>query len=239
MSSWAMKRDGEVAILTMDDGKVNAFTVPQFEGLEQVLDEVERSDARACVVTGRAGYLSAGLNLKAMAVMSLAEKRDLVAAMGRAMLKLFLFPRPAVAAVSGHALGAGAMLALACDVRLFADGPFKFGLNEVPAGLFVPSYAIELMRAGAPAERLTELCGHGRVLSPSEALSFGIAEQQVAPESLVAAAVVRAKSLGTLTGFGYAMTKQLVRGPAADAARARMPGELDDLSRLFDQRKPA
>ena len=56
-----------------------------------------------------------------------------------------------VAAVSGHALGGGAMMALAADIRIFADGAFRFGLNEVQIGLFVPSYAIELARAAGLA----------------------------------------------------------------------------------------
>jgi enoyl-CoA hydratase len=236
--SWVMRTEGEVAVLTMDDGKVNAFTVEQFKGLEAVLDAAQASDARACILTGKKGYLSAGLNLKLLAAMSLPEKRELVAAMGSAMMKLFLFAKPAVAAVSGHALGAGAMLGLACDVRVFADGPFKFGLNEVPAGLFVPSYAIELMRAAVSAERMTELVVHGRAVSPSEALTFGLAESVVAEDSLLQAAMLRAKTLAPLSGAGYALTKRLTRGPAAEAAQAKVPGELDELSRMLDSRKP-
>ncbi len=238
MSSWTMRSEGEVAVLTMDDGKVNAFTVAQFKGLEKVLDEAAASDARACILTGRKGTLSAGLNLKLLAAMSLPEKRELVAAMGSAVLKLFLFQKPVVAAVSGHALGAGAMLGLASDVRVFADGPFKFGLNEVAAGLFVPSYAIELMRAAVSADKLTELVVHGRVVSPSEALSFGLAEAVVAEESLLHAAMLRAKALAVLSGAGYALTKRLTRGPAAEASQAKVAGELDELSRMLDARKP-
>ncbi len=105
MASWTMRRDGEVAVLTLDDGKANTFAGPEFAGLEAVLDEAATSDARACVLTGRAGFLSAGLNLKVMAAASLEEKRALVTGMGSSMLKLFLFPKPVVTAVSGHALG--------------------------------------------------------------------------------------------------------------------------------------
>ncbi len=237
MGEWTVRREGAVAVVQLDDGKANAHTVPEFKSLEAALDEVERSQALAAVLTGRAGFFSAGLNLKALAAMSLEEKRELVAAMGSAVLKLMLFPKPLVAAVSGHALGAGAMFGLGCDVRLFADGPFKFGLNEVPAGMFVPTFAVELARTSMPSHRLTELVVHGRTLSPPEALAEGVAEAVHAPEKLLEAALLRADGLTNLTGSGYALTKRLVRGPSAEVARAHLPGELDELARLLDTRK--
>lgn len=234
MSKWKIHREGDIAIVSIDDGKANALLVPEFEGLEGALAAVEQSDARACVLTGRPGFYSAGLNLKALGGLSLEEKQALVAAMGSAVLKLFLFPKPVVAAVSGHALGAGAMFALAADIRVFADGAFKFGLNEVAMGLFVPSFAIELARAAVSPSRLTELVVHGRVMSPMEALSMHIAEAVHSPEALLAAALIRARGLAALSGRGYALTKRLVRGPMADAARTKIPGELTELSQMLD-----
>jgi enoyl-CoA hydratase len=233
MASWTIERIDDVALLGRDDGKANTVLSEDFRGLEAALDEVERSGALALVLTGRPGFFCAGLNLKALAALSLEGKQALVADMGSAVLKLFLFPRPVVAAVGGHALGAGAMLALAADVRIFADGSFKFGLNEVPAGLFVPSYAIALMAAAVSASRLTELVVHGRVLSPMEALTMHVAEAVHATEALRSAALLRARSLATLAGTGYATTKRLVRGPAAERAQALLPGELADLARLL------
>src|SRR5213075_2654947 len=109
MAHWKIDREGEVAIVSLDDGKANALLVPEFQGLEAALDEVQKSNALSVVLTGRPGFFSAGLNLKALGAMSLEQKKELVAAMGSAVLKLFLFPKPIVAAVSGHALGGGAM----------------------------------------------------------------------------------------------------------------------------------
>lgn len=223
-------------MVSLDDGKANALLVPEFEGLEGALDAVEHSNALAVVLTGRPGFFSAGLNLKALGTLSLDEKKKLVQAMGRAVLKLFLFPKPVVAAVSGHALGGGAMFALAADLRVFADGPFKFGLNEVQAGLFVPSYAIELARACVSASRLTELVVHGRVLTPLEALSMHVAESVHAPEAILAAALLRARDLAGVSSAGYALTKRLTRGPGADAALKSLPGELEELARMLDSR---
>jgi len=237
MSDWQIRFDDEVAIVSRDDGKANAMLSPDFRGLMGALDAVEQSRALSVVLTGRPGFLSAGLNLKAIGSLSLDELKTLVADMGECVLKLFLFPRPVVTAVTGHALGAGAMFALAADACVFADGPYKFGLNEVAAGLFVPSFAIELARASAPAEHLTGLVGHGRTLSPTEALTMSIAEAVHAPEALMEAAVLRAQELAKLSGSGYALTKRLLRGPAAESAQAKLPGELAELARMLDSRR--
>ena len=237
MATWQVRHEADIAVLSLDDGKANALLVPEFQGLEKALDEIEASRSLSVVLLGRQGFFSAGLNLKVLATLPIDQKRELVAAMGSAVLKLFLYPKPVVAAVSGHALGGGAMFGLACDVRLFAEGPFRFGLNEVPAGMFVPSYAIELAAAALPASRMTEMVVHGKVVNPAEALSLGLAEAVHPPEALLPAAVARAQALSELAGTGYAMTKRLVRGPAADSARAKVPAELEALAQMLDGKR--
>ncbi len=236
MGDFQVRREGTVAVISIDDGKANALTTHEFASLERALDEVAKSDARSAVLTGRVGYLSAGLNLKHLGSANVEQMQDITRAMGHAVLKLFTFEKPVVAAVSGHALGGGAMFVLACDVSLFAEGPYKFGLNEVPIGLFVPTYAIELARARLPSERLTEFVVHGRVLSPAESLEWKVAEAVLPAESLLAAALTRAEQLGALSGQGYAMTKQLVRGAGAAMAREKLPGELAGMTDLMKRR---
>jgi len=233
VASWNIERVGEVAVVRLDDGKANALLAPELNGLGHALDLVEQSDARAVVLTGRPGFFSAGLNVKALPTLSPEAKGALVSALGQAMLKVFLFPRPVVAAVGGHALGSGAMLALAADIRIFADGSYKFGLNEVTVGLFVPTFGIELAAAAVSSSRLTELVVHGRVLSPMEALAMHVVEAVHAPEALGSAALMRARGLAALDPTGYALTKRLVRGPMAERARLRMPEELEELAKML------
>ena len=229
MAQWIIKREGAVAVLSLDDGKANALTMPEFEGLSRALAEIAASDAGAMVLTGRAGYFTAGLNLKVLPTLATPDLEALITRFGQVTLELLLFPRPVVAAVSGHALGAGAIFAFASDVRLFADGAFKFGLNEVPGGLFVPTFGIVSAKASAPAEHLTSLILHGRVFGPHEALQLKIAETLHAPDALLAAAIARAAGLAELGGHGYALTKKLLRGPLAEEARRALAAEVAEL----------
>src|SRR5207253_2771778 len=132
----------DVAQITLDDGKVNAMALAFFEGLNAALDRAERERPGAVVIAGRAGVFSAGLNLKLLPTLPPAELARTMVAFGRTMLRVFTFPIPTVAAVSGHAIAGGAMLASACDLRFMAGGPFRLHPNQVAIGPALPPSAI-------------------------------------------------------------------------------------------------
>jgi len=231
----SLQSDGEVAIITLDDGKANALALAEFAALNAALDEVERSHARACVLAGRPGVFSAGFNLKVMPGLPVDEKRAWLQALVQTSVRIWLFPVPVVAAVSGHAVAAGALLALACEVRLFAAGPFHFAVNEVPIGLYAPTFAIELVRAAVPSNYVPHVILHGAEISPQEALTIGIAEALHPPEELLLAATARARELSALAGPGYALTKQTLYGERVRYALARLDDELPQHVRFFEQ----
>jgi enoyl-CoA hydratase len=87
---------------------------------------------------------------------------------------VFTFPVPTVAAVSGHAIAGGAVLAFACDLRVMAGGPFRLQLNEVAIGLPLPTWALVLAQAAVPARWHTEALLHARAYTPQDALARGI-----------------------------------------------------------------
>ena len=183
-----------VAQITLDDGKVNAMALAFFEGLNAALDRAERERPGAVVIAGRAGVFSAGLNLKVLPTLPPDELRRTMVAFGRSMLRVFTFPIPTVAAVTGHAIAGGAMLAFACDLRFMAEGPFRLHLNEVAIGLALPTWAIVLAQAAIPPRRHTEAILHARAFSPEEAFErhivHGVARpaERVVEEARAAAA---------------------------------------------------
>jgi enoyl-CoA hydratase len=210
---FSISRDGAVAILTHDDGKANTFVQTTFEQLLSALDEIEKSDATAVVYRGRAGYFSAGLNLKVLPNLQPGEWVTLLEKFGAAAMRLFLFPKPIVAHVTGHAIGAGAIAAFACDVRFFNQGAFRFGLNEVPNGLPVPRFGVVAARSATRIGDQMELICHGRMLSPDEARERRIAE--AVADDAHGAALERARALSELPSGVYASTKRTLRGDAA------------------------
>lgn len=234
MARFQVSREGNLAVISLDDGKANALALEQFDSLSACLKEVEASDAEAVVLTGREGCFSAGLNLKVLPTLEPRAAVETLERFGTVIgYELFLFPKPIVAAVSGHAIAAGAMMALACDVRLFARGAFKFGLNEVPGGLPMPMFAIELLRAAVSPEHLTTMIMHGQLIDPDTCFKRGIAETVLAPPELKAAAVARAQQLAQLPLEPYAIAKRKLRGAAAEAAKATLKSEMAELAKTM------
>lgn len=220
---FSVTRDGAVAILTHDDGKANTFVQETFEQLISTLEEIEKSDATAVLYRGRPGYFGAGLNLKVLPNLSPSAWVPLLEKFGEAVLKVFLFPKPVVAEVTGHAIGGGAIFAYACDVRYFNKGAFKFGLNEVPNGLPVPGYGVEVARAATRMSDQMDLICHGRMINPDEALELRIAA--AVADNADELALAKARALSELPGSSYATTKRNLRGAAADRVRGSVTAE--------------
>lgn len=218
-----------VADIVLDDGKVNAMALPFFDALNAALDRAEDERPGAVVISGRPGMFSAGLNLKLLPTLPPDELAKTMLAFGRVMLRVFTFPVPTVAAVSGHAIAGGAMLAFACDLRVAADGPFRLHLNEVAIGLVLPTWAIMLAQSAVPTRWHTEAILHARAYAPREALERGILDAVAAPERLLDDAHALAASLASLDQQAYAGSKQRHRAMAVEWARARLESEIAGL----------
>lgn len=218
-----------VAEITLDDGKVNAMTLAFFEELGGVLDRAERERPGALVITGRAGTFSAGLNLKVLPTLAGDALHTTMVAFGRTMLRVFTFPIPTVAAVSGHAIAGGAVLMFACDLRCVADGPFRLHLNEVAIGLPLPTWAIMLAQSAIPTRWHTEAILHARMYAPAEALERGIVDAVVPADRLVEEARAAAGRLTTLDQAAYATSKARHRAMAVAWAQDHLESEISGL----------
>jgi enoyl-CoA hydratase len=223
MGAFTVTREGAVAVLTHDDGKANTFVADTFRDFSATLSGIAASDATAVLYRGRPNYFSAGLNLKVLPTLDEAGFLDLITAFGTAVLDVFLFGKPVVAEVTGHAIGAGAMMAFAADVRYFHAGVFRFGLNEVPNGMPVPSFGVEVARHAAPIRHHMELITHGRVIPPEVAHQMLLTD--VPPGDVSAQAMAHAQALSELPSGVYGVTKRLLRGAAGEHARSVMASE--------------
>lgn len=207
--------DDGVATLLMDDGKVNAFDVEFFANLGAALDECAQ-DA-AVVLVGRPGMFSAGLNTKLMAGMDLDGLTELLVHFGQTMLRVWTEPRPVVAAVTGHAIAGGTILAMACDHAVAADGDYRWGLTETTIGFPLPQWIIAVARGNVGANHLDRLLLPGRTVTPADALDVGFADETTDPDDVVGRATTHARALAMLPRATYAETKRRLRQPAVDA----------------------
>ena len=200
----------------MRHGPANALDPVLVARLGASLDEAERS-GRPLVLTGNDRFFSAGLDLAGLPE-DRDEMGDFVDAFDELVRRLFLFPCPTVAAVNGHAVAGGAILATACDVRIGATGSYRIGVSEVQLGVIFPAAAFEVLRAAIPPERTMEVLLRGRLTGPADALANGFLHELAEPDALAAQAAERAEELGALPREAYAHTKRELRGGFAERA---------------------
>ena len=219
-------RQGDVAIVTLDDGKANVISTAVVDALNAHMDRVETEGARALVIVGRPGKFSAGFDLSEMTA-NVESMRALVVHGARWLMRLYGFGVPTVAACTGHALAAGALTLLSCDVRIGADVPAKIGLNEVAIGMALPKFAVELARERVPAHELGEATLGARVYDPAGAVAAGYLDRVEAEADLVDAAVAEAERLGALRTGAYALTKLNLRGALIEQQLATVKADMD------------
>lgn len=217
-------RDG-VALLRLDRPPANAMDRGVFEALTAATAGLATDAAvRAAVVTGTGRFFSAGLDLVAVFADDAAGFDAFARAFDVAWRALFAFPKPMVAAVNGHAIAGGAVLAACADVRLMADGGGRAGLTEIQVGVTFPASALEPVRYACAGPHLAELLCRGLTYPPAEALARRLVDEVVPADALLARATALAAELGALSPAAYATTKRALRADALARMDAHAPG---------------
>jgi len=212
-------QDG-VALLRMAEGKGNAIGVRWLESMEAALDELLAEGARALVVTGSQGFFSAGLDLPGLIDLPEEEMLAFMDDFSAVMLRLFELPVPMAAAINGHAIAGGCVLALQADRRFMAQGTSRIGLNEVQLGIGLPAVVVETLRMQVPPASLGPIALEGKLHLPAEALALGLVHQLAAPDELEAQALSWARELSALPSAALLQIKMALRRPVAEAVRA-------------------
>jgi enoyl-CoA hydratase len=217
--------DDGIARITIDDGKANAISHAVLADVNQALDRAQ-AGARAVVLSGRPGRFSAGFDLSVMQE-GPESARELVRGGAELALRFYELPLPVVMACTGHALAMGAILLLAGDVRVGADGDFKIGMNEVAIGMHVPVFAVELARDRLTRRQFTPAVSHATIYSPAGAAGAGYLDEVVAPDALEGVALDRARDLADrLNAVAFATTRVNARQATATYIRETLVEDL-------------
>lgn len=211
--------DDDVAVLRMEEPRGNALSFACIAAMNDAFDQVERAGARALVLTGKGGVFSVGLDLQEAHAFDRPTFVRYVEAFEALFLRTFLLPFPVVAAVNGHAVAGGCVLALSCDAQLLARGSYGFGVNEVMLGIPFPSCAFEVSRYGVPRAAWNEVFLEGRRMTPDEAYAAGIVEAVV--DDPIAAAQAKARKMIGGGARALAIVKQDLKREHAERARTR------------------
>ena len=202
-----LKTKEDISIIQMDDGKVNVFSPDMIQNFNDALDQVP-TDKGAMLITGREGMFSAGFDLKVM--MSSPENAAAMVKSGfELLMRVFTFPRPVVAACSGHAIALGAFLLCSCDHRIGCKGDFKIGANELRNNMIVPTPILELAKFRLIKSHKQRALLNAEMYSIEDAVAPGYLDEVADQDKLFELAMAKAKDLATLAHPQYLQTKKL------------------------------
>lgn len=206
----AEQRDS-IALVTIDRPPANAMDIALLEELCGALEAVGEPSSGGVVIAGRPGCFSAGADLKAVPGYGPEDQRRMVRAINRMAIAAYGLRCPVVAAVTGHAIAGGMVLALCADYRV-ASSEGRYGLTEVQVGVPYPQAAIAVVRGELAPGAARSLALTGRLTDAEDCVRLGLFDEVLAPDRVLDRALEVATELAALPADTYVRTKLGLRG---------------------------
>jgi enoyl-CoA hydratase len=224
--SVTLETQGNVLIAHLDDGKANALSMASIATLLAAIDQAEGDEAiDALVLHGRPGRFSGGFDLEVIRGGDPAAISALVCAGGDLVHRLYGAGVPVVAACTGHALAAGALMLLGCDVRIGADIDCKIGLNEVAIGMVLPKWAMTIAQERLNPTHVQRAVVNGRLTDSRGAVEAGFLDEVAPADDVLAVAVAAASAMSALHRRAYIGTVLSFRGQTLAALAAQIASD--------------
>lgn len=230
------ERDG-VRWLRMEAGKVQALDLELVSDLRAAVAGARDAGAVPVVLTGTGTSFSAGVDLFRVVREGDSYVSRFLPALGDLLFELFTYPGPLVAAVNGHAVAGGALVAWCGDLRVMAEGKGRIGVPELRVGVPFPAAAVEILRFATGGRGLQALAYVGRTLPPEDALAAGLVDELAALGALEARAAALAATLAEVPRDSFEITKRALRRPYVEALQR--DGAMIDDEVLTIWRRPA
>ena len=211
------------AVIKLNRAVTNALSLELIQELAAVLETLGSDPAVQALVLGSANdkFFSIGLDLTELFGLSRDDFESFYRTFNQTCMQLYALPKPTVAAISGHAVAGGCILALCCDYRFIAAGRRLMGLNESKLGVPVPYLADCVLHSLVGSRKAREVVELGEFYDPEESLAMGMVDQVVALEDVLPLSLERARQLGTIPAQAYAIIKRNRIAGTEERIRAR------------------
>ena len=203
-----LESNGDVSIITLDDGKVNVFSPDMIEQLNIILDKVPE-DKGSILIQGKEGMFSAGFDLKVMQGGDTEAMSKMAAGGFKLLARVYSFPRPVVVACSGHAIALGAFLLCCADYRVGAKGEYIVQANEVRNNMSIPTPILEISKSRISKAHWYRAILNAEAYNIEDSIEAGYLNEVVEATNLSNRAMEVANDLATLDHPHYKMTKEL------------------------------
>ena len=221
-----VKTNAGIAVMTLAHGKANALDIEFCDAVAAQFKALRQSDAKAVVIIGQGKMFSAGVNLIRLSEGGADYIRKFLPALHRLYDAAFFHPKPVVAAVNGHAIAGGAVLAACADRRIMARDSGRIGVTELQVGVPFPALAFEAVRFTVPPRYLPEFTLGAATYTSDAALQKGWVDEVVEPAGLMQRAMEVAQSYALLSPPAFAQTKKQIRAVVTE--RLERSGEATD-----------
>jgi enoyl-CoA hydratase len=223
-----ISRVGDVTVVTLNHGKVSALDLELCEAITSTFRDVTSG---AVVLTGTGSVFSAGVDLWRVLDGGPPYIRAFLPALVSAFEAVLTCPVPVVAAVNGHAIAGGCILAAACDHRLMTTSPAGIGVPEMLVGVPFPSPALEIVEHAAGPQAARRAVLTGELFQPDRALAIGLVDELVDPQSLMTQAISHAAHLASsVPADTFRLTKR------EWTSRVPRNRDLNEVTRLWEAR---
>lgn len=209
------RHDNGILELSISNPPVNLMDIETLIALKDFIDNAKRNQTRGIVISGQPGFFSSGIDIFNL----IRGDEELVEEYWHAVFELAtsmaLTPVPVVAAITGHCIASGTLIAAFSDYRIAGSGNWHIGLNEVQAGITLPEcFQMSIRRIVGP-HRAGKLLMFGDLLSPQQALEIGFVDEVVAPEQVTGRAVERLAGLLRLPADSMQSLRKTARADLA------------------------
>ena len=201
--------EDDISIITLDDGKANVFSPKMIQDVNECLDKVP-TESGALIITGREGMFSAGFDLKIISAGDVQATMDMSLSGFKLLSRLFSFPRPILAACSGHGIALGTFLLCCCDYRIGVKGDFMIGANEMRTNMVIPIPILELINHRISSSHKYKAILGAEMYSIENGIEAGLIDEVVDPGNLMETAMLKAKDLASMGHPSYTLTKELL-----------------------------
>ncbi len=221
----------KVAIVKLDRDVTNALNLELVTELNKTLQKVKNNpDINSLVITGsNEKFFSIGFDIPQLFGFSKDDFMVFYKAFNRVCLELYTLPKLTIAAITGHAVAGGCILALCCDYRFIAEGRKKMGLNEIKLGVPIPYPADCILRQIVGFRNAREIVDTGEFYLPDKLLQMGMVDLILPLDQLLFKSIEKAKLLGALSQDAFAMIKR----NRIEMVEAQVLTELKEKERLF------
>ena len=210
MSMMSVDYRDTVAIVKLNRGVTNALNLELVNELGALLEKMEHDPGTSALVLGSSNdkFLSIGFDIPHLFDLPRQDFETFYSAINRMYLRLYTLPMPTVAAITGHAVAGGCILALCCDYRLIAEGKKLMGLNEIKLGVPVPYLADCALQSIVGTRYARDMMDMGDLYAPPDALQMGLVDEVLPVGDVLPRAIEKARLLGAWPPSAFALIKR-------------------------------